>query len=391
MILGVPAETHPGERRVAMAPLSAASLIKAGLEVRIQAGAGVAAGYADVDFETHRCHVVPTRAEAFAADALFQVRTPGANPARGTEDLTLYRPGQLVCGFADPLTAHEANQALARTGATLLSVELIPRISRAQSMDALSSQASLAGYRAVLLGAQYLRKIFPMMVTAAGTLQPARVFVLGAGVAGLQAIATARRLGAVVSAFDVRSAVRDEVRSLGARFVELPIETAEGAGGYAREQSAEQVRRQQELLARHAAESDVIITTAAIPGKRSPVLLDEAAVNGMKAGSVIVDLAAERGGNCALTKADQEVQHNGVTILGPTNLPSEVAYHASQAYANNLVKLLQLLLTKDGRLNVDMKDEVVAGCLVCRDGEIVHPNVRRLMNLPDRAVVVTPA
>lgn len=391
MIVGVPAETYPGERRVAMTPLSAAPLVKAGVEVRIQAGAGMAAGYPDSDYETHHCRVVPSRADAFATDVLFQVRTPGSNPAHGSEDLSAYRPGQVILGFADPLTAADANQALARTQATLLAMELIPRISRAQSMDALSSQASLAGYRAVLLAAQHLRKIFPMMVTAAGTLQPARVFVLGAGVAGLQAIATARRLGAMVSAFDVRAAVKDEVRSLGARFIELPIESAEGAGGYAREQSADQVRRQQDLLARHAAESDVVITTAAIPGRRSPLLLTEAAVAGMRPGSVIVDLAAERGGNCAVTQADQEVHHQGVTVLGPTNLVSEVAYHASQAYANNLVNLLKLLLTKDGGLNLDPKDEVIAGCLVCRDGQVVHPAVRRAMNLPEPTAVASPA
>jgi H+-translocating NAD(P) transhydrogenase subunit alpha len=391
MIVGVPAETYPGERRVAITPLSTAPLVKAGVEVRIQAGAGDAAGYPDADYEHHRCRIVPSRADAFASDVLFQVRTPGANPAQGNADLSSYRAGQLVCGFADPLLAHDANQAVAKTQATLLAIELIPRISRAQSMDALSSQASLAGYRAVLLAAQHLRKIFPMMVTAAGTLQPARVFVLGAGVAGLQAIATAKRLGAMVSAFDVRTAVKDEVRSLGARFIELPLESAEGAGGYAKEQSTEQVRRQQELLARHAAESDVVITTAAIPGRRSPLLLTAAAVAGMRPGSVIVDLAAERGGNCEVTKADQEVSYQGVTVLGPTNLPSEVAYHASQAYSNNLVKLLQLLLTKDGRLNLDPKDEVIAGCLVCRDGQVVHPAVRRAMNLPDITAVASPA
>ena len=374
-----------------MTPLSAAPLIKAGVEVRVQAGAGNDAGYPDADYKAHRCKVVPTRAEAFAGDVLFQVRTPGANAPQGAADLPSYRAGQVVCGFADPLTAHAENQALARTRATLLAIELIPRISRAQSMDALSSQASLAGYRAVLLGAQHLRKIFPMMVTAAGTLQPARVFILGAGVAGLQAIATARRLGAVVSAFDVRAAVKDEVRSLGARFVELPLEKAEGAGGYAREQSAEQVQRQQELLARHAAEADIVVTTAAIPGRRSPLLLTASAVTGMRPGSVIVDLAAERGGNCELTVADQEVHHNGVTILGPTNLPSEVAYHASQAYANNLVKLLQLLLTRDGQLKLDPSDEVVAGCMVCRDGEVVNPAVRRAMNLPEPTAVASPA
>lgn len=391
MIVGVPAETYPGERRVAMTPLAAAPLLKAGVEVRIQACAGTEAGYTDADYESHRCKVVPGRAEAFAADVLLQVRTPGSNPARSTDDLSSYRRGQVVCGFADPLTAKDANDAVARTGATLLALELIPRISRAQSMDALSSQASLAGYRAVLLAAQHLRKIFPMMVTAAGTLQPARVFILGAGVAGLQAIATARRLGAMVSAFDVRAAVKDEVRSLGARFIELPIETAEGAGGYAREQSAEQVRRQQELLARHAAESDVVITTAAIPGRRSPLLLTADAVAGMRPGSVIVDLAAERGGNCEPTRADQVVHHHGVTVLGPTNLVSEVAYHASQALANNFVKLLQLMLTKDGRLNVDPTDEIVAGCLVCRDGAVVNPAVRRAMNLPEPTAVASPA
>ena len=382
MIVGIPRETHPGERRVALVPTAAAPLIKAGLQVRLETGAGAEAGYPDADYQGRGFQVVSSRDEVFAADIVLQVRTPGANPSGGAADLARLHSGTILMGFADPLTAHDTVRAVCEKGVTLLAVELIPRISRAQGLDALSSQANLAGYRAVLLASQHLCKIFPMMTTAAGTLHPSRVLVLGAGVAGLQAIATARRLGAVVTGYDVRPAVKEQVKSLGARFLELAIEGGEAKGGYAKELTAEQQQKQQEMLTRAITEADVVISTAAVPGRKAPVLIPAAAVEGMRPGSVIVDLAAETGGNCALTQASQTIRHQGVIIVGPTNLPSEVAYHASQLYANNLVRLLQLLLTREGQLKLDLTDEIVAGCLVCREGQVVQPQVRQALGLP---------
>ena len=382
MIVGIPRETHPGERRVALVPTAAAPLIKAGLQVRLETGAGAEAGYPDADYQGRGFQVVSSRDEVFAADIVLQVRTPGANPSGGAADLARLHSGTILMGFADPLTAHDTVRAVCEKGVTLLAVELIPRISRAQGLDALSSQANLAGYRAVLLASQHLCKIFPMMTTAAGTLHPSRVLVLGAGVAGLQAIATARRLGAVVTGYDVRPAVKEQVKSLGARFLELAIEGGEAKGGYAKELTAEQQQKQQEMLTRAITEADVVISTAAVPGRKAPVLIPAAAVEGMRPGSVIVDLAAETGGNCVSTQASQTIRHQGVIIVGPTNLPSEVAYHASQLYANNLVRLLQLLLTREGQLKLDLTDEIVAGCLVCREGQVVQPQVRQALGLP---------
>ena len=298
MIVGIPRETHPGERRVALVPTAAAPLIKAGLQVRLETGAGAEAGYPDADYQGRGFQVVSSRDEVFAADIVLQVRTPGANPSGGAADLARLHSGTILMGFADPLTAHDTVRAVCEKGVTLLAVELIPRISRAQGLDALSSQANLAGYRAVLLASQHLCKIFPMMTTAAGTLHPSRVLVLGAGVAGLQAIATARRLGAVVTGYDVRPAVKEQVKSLGARFLELAIEGGEAKGGYAKELTAEQQQKQQEMLTRAITEADVVISTAAVPGRKAPVLIPAAAVEGMRPGSVIVDLAAETGGNC---------------------------------------------------------------------------------------------
>jgi NAD(P) transhydrogenase subunit alpha len=388
MRVGVARETFPGENRVALTPAAVAALVKSKVEVHLEAGAGLAAGFPDAEYESKGAKIVADRAAVLSeADLIWQVRTYGANPA-GKDDLAHFRKGQTILGFADPLSAGEAIRALAETGVSLLAVELIPRITRAQAMDALSSQANLAGYKAVLLGAQLLPRVLPMMTTAAGTIQPARVFVLGAGVAGLQAIATARRLGAVVHAFDVRPAVKEQVLSLGAKFVELPLEQdGEDRGGYAREQSAEQQRRQAELLAKTLVEMDLVITTAAVPGKKSPVLIPAEVVANMKRGSVIIDLAAERGGNCALTEADRTVVKHGVTIVGATNLPSMVAYHASLTYATNLLKLTQHLLNKEGQLVFDTSDEITAGALVCRDGEIVQPQVRQILGLPPLPVV----
>src|ERR1700754_3678368 len=352
MIIGVPKETYPGERRVALVPSSVPPLIKGGLRVQIEAKAGLAAGFNGDAYADAGAEVIDDRAQIFrSADVLLQVRGLGANPHAGVADLEFMREGQVLIAPCDPLGNDEAVKQLAQRGATLFAMELIPRITRAQSMDVLSSMATIAGYKAVLLAANHLPKMFPMMMTAAGTLKPAKVFVIGAGVAGLQAIASSRRLGAVVQAYDVRPAVKEQVESLGAKFVEVPLETtgAETAGGYAKQLGEEFYQKQRELMARTVAGSDVCITTAAIPGKPSPRIITADAVRGMAPGSVIVDLAAERGGNCELTKADHTVVENGVTILGPTNLPSEVPTHASQMYAKNLTNFVALI-ARDGNL-----------------------------------------
>jgi NAD(P) transhydrogenase subunit alpha len=380
MIVGVPRESFPGERRVALIPSVIPPLIKSGAEVLLESGAGVDAGYPDADYAARGARIV-SREDVFGrADLVLMVRAPGANAARGSEDTARLRQGQSVIGFAEPLTAHAATQGIAARGASLFAMELMPRITRAQSMDALSSMASIAGYKAVLLAAFELPRMFPMMMTAAGTLAPARVFVIGAGVAGLQAIASAKRLGARVEAYDVRPAVREQVESLGARFVELPLETAasEDKGGYATAQDESFYRRQRELMAKSVAAADVVITTAAVPGKRSPVLVTADAVAGMAPGSVIVDLAAERGGNCELTKADEAVNANGVTILGPTNLPATVPYHASQMYAKNITTFVQHLV-KNGAVRFDLEDEIIRDTLVTHQGAIVNPRIKSLL------------
>lgn len=376
MIIGVVREGFPGERRVALVPAAVPALSKAGFEVVIESGAGEAAGYPDAQYRDKGARVVARREEALGADIVLRVRAAGADGQQGTADLAALRPGQVVMGMCDPLGRPEALAPWAARGITLFALELLPRITRAQSMDVLSSMATVAGYRAVLLAAVTLPRMFPMLMTAAGTLTPARVFVIGAGVAGLQAIATARRLGAVVSAYDVRPAVKDQVQSLGARFVEMPLQAAgaETAGGYARQMDEDFYRRQRELMHHVVAESDVVITTAAVPGKRAPVLVTEAMVAAMAPGSVIVDLAAERGGNCELTQPDQRVVCHGVTILGPTNLPAEVPYHASQMYARNLTNFV-LHLAKDGRFEPDWQDPIVSETLVARDGQVVHPRL----------------
>ncbi len=374
MIIGVVREGFPGERRVALVPAALPALLKAGFEVVIESGAGEGDGYPDAQYREKGAQVVSRREEVLAADILLRVRAAGADGDAGAADLPLLKPGQVVIGMCDPLGRPEALAQWASRGVTLFALELLPRITRAQSMDVLSSMATVAGYRAVLLAAATLPRMFPMLMTAAGTLTPARVFVVGAGVAGLQAIATARRLGAVVSAYDVRPAVKDQVQSLGARFVEMPLEAAdaETAGGYARQLDEDFYRRQRELMHQVVANSDVVITTAAIPGKRAPVLVTEPMVAAMAPGSVIVDLAAERGGNCELTQPNQTVVCHGVTILGPTNLPSEVPYHASQMYARNISNFV-LHLAKDGRLDPDWQDPIVSETLVARDGRVVHP------------------
>jgi proton-translocating NAD(P)+ transhydrogenase subunit alpha len=378
MTVGIPRETWPGETRVALIPSSVAALRKAGLEVVVEENAGTAAGFTDTAYRDAGARIA-SRANVFsAADIVLQVR---AAPA----ELPMLRSGQAVIGFADPLGAPEAVDAIARTGATAFSMELMPRITRAQSMDALSSMATIAGYKGVLLAANHLPRMFPMMMTAAGTLTAARVFVVGAGVAGLQAIATARRLGAKVEAYDVRPAVKEQVQSLGARFVEMALETAdaEDKGGYAKAQDESFYRRQREMMLRVVAGSDVVITTALIPGKKAPTLVTEEMVDGMTPGSVIVDLAAERGGNCALTRPDDIVVHKGVTIVGPSNPPALVPNHASQMYAKNITTFLNHLLGKDGAtksaLELDLSDEITRETLLARGGEVVHARVKDLL------------
>ena len=377
MKVGIPKETWPGETRVAVIPAAVPGLLKAGLEVAVEAGAGTAAGFPD---ETYRAQgaTLASRAEVFrTSDILLQVR---ATPADGSP----LRSGQTVIGFADPLGAPDVIRSMAPSGINLFSMELMPRITRAQSMDALSSMATIAGYKGVLLAAVTLPRMFPMLMTAAGTIAPARVFIMGAGVAGLQAISTARRLGAKVEAYDVRPVVKEQVQSLGAKFVELPLESAdaEDKGGYAKAQDEAFYKRQREMMLKVVAASDVVITTALIPGQRAPILLTTEMVDAMAPGSVIVDLAAERGGNCELTKPDEVVTHRGVTILGPSNPPALVPYHASQMYSKNITTFLAHLLGKDGAaqpsLPINVDDEITRETLLTRGGDVVHPRVRAL-------------
>lgn len=384
MQLGVPRETFPGERRVALVPAVTPQLAKLGLEVLVEAGAGQTAGYPDNEYEGSGARIVQERAKVFSAEFVVQVRGYGANPDIGARDIDLLRSGQTLVAMLDPLNTPRAAVELAQSGVTAFAMELIPRITRAQSMDVLSSMATIAGYRAVLLAAETLPRMFPMLMTAAGTITPARVLVIGAGVAGLQAIATARRLGGVVFAYDVRPAVKEQIESLGARFVELAIETrdAEDAGGYAKAVDASVLDRQRELLAPVVAESQVVISTAAVPGKPAPKLISADAVRRMAPGSVIVDLAAERGGNCDLTQPGETVVEHGVTILGPLNVATSIPYHASQMYARNVTALLRHLAGKDGKFTLNLEDEITRGTLLCRDGEVFHPAVRALLNMP---------
>ena len=377
MTIGVPKETRPGERRVGLVPASLAKLSKAGHQVLVESGAGVEAGFLDEAYLQKGARVV-SRDEVFrSADLIVQVLGYGANPEGGEGDLPLLRPGQGLIGFLDPLGAPARAAALAATGVTSFAMELMPRITRAQSMDALSSMATISGYKAVLLAAEQLPKMFPMMMTAAGTVLAARVFIVGAGVAGLQAIATAKRLGAAVQAYDVRPAVKEQVESVGAKFVELEVQAAqaETTGGYAAAQDESFYRRQRELMARVVSQSDVVITTAAVPGKRAPVLVTREMVAAMTPGSVIVDLAAERGGNCELTRPGETVVEHGVTILGPVNLPATVPMHASQMYASNVSAFL-LHVVKDGKLRLEEDDQIVKETLVTRNGAVVHAQVQ---------------
>jgi H+-translocating NAD(P) transhydrogenase subunit alpha len=386
MTIGVPRETFPGERRVALVPRTCEVLGKLGASVVVEQSAGAEAGFPDDQYVTRGARV-GSRADAFQADIVAQVRSLGANPVEGRADLPMFRPNQILIGFGEPLTAAQEDADLARTGVSFFSMELMPRITRAQSMDALSSMATIAGYKSVLLAANALPKIFPMLMTAAGTITPARVLILGAGVAGLQAIATARRLGAVVYAYDVRSAVKEQIESLGAKFVVLDIDTgqSEDKGGYAKAQTEEFYRRQRELLTEVIREQDVVITTAAVPGKKAPILITTEMASALAPGSVIVDIAAERGGNCELTRPGETVEHNGISILGPLNLASSAPFHASQMYSSNVASFLKLMLTKDGTLNINRDDEIIRETLVTYGNEVVHPRVAELLGVSPTA------
>jgi NAD(P) transhydrogenase subunit alpha len=388
MIVGVPKESFPGERRVALVPAVIPSLIKAGFEVAVESGAGAAAGYPDAEYAGKGGRILPQRAELFgAADVILQVLCYGSNDVTGQLDMPLLRRGQVLIGFLRPLGSIETVQEIASAGVSAFSIEFMPRSTRAQSMDALSSMATICGYKAVLLAADRLPRLFPMLTTAAGTITPARVFIIGAGVAGLQAIATARRLGAVTSAYDMRPAAKEQVQSLGGRFVELPVEAkdAQDARGYARAQDESFYQRQRELLGRVVAESDVVISAAVIPGKKAPVLVTRDMVERMAPGSVIVDVAAERGGNCELTQANQIVVEHGVTIVGYINMASSVPYHASQMYARNVAAFL-LHLTKNGKIEINKEDEITRETLVTEGGEVVNARVREFFSLPARVV-----
>jgi NAD(P) transhydrogenase subunit alpha len=384
MKVGVPREVFHGESRVALIPSAVAGLKKAGLDVVVERDAGVKAGFTNAAYE-HAGASIAGREEVFAsADIVVQVRSVPAEPGR-------LRKGQAVIGFADPLGSPDAIEAIASSGATAFSMELMPRITRAQSMDALSSMATISGYKAVIMAANHLPRMFPMLMTAAGTITAAKVFVVGAGVAGLQAIAQAKRLGARVEAYDIRPAVKEEIQSLGARFVEIPldIDDAQDKGGYAKAQDESFYRRQREMMLKVVAGSDVVITTAVVPGRKAPILVTREMVEGMAPGSVLVDLAAERGGNCELTRADQVIVHNGVTILGPSNPPALVPYHASQMYSKNITTFLSHLLGKDGAkkaaLELDLTDEITRDTLLTRDGDVVHPRVKELLAAGVRA------
>ena len=383
IVVGVPKETFAGERRVAMVPDIAGPVLRAGVEMLVESGAGLEAGITDEQFVEKGVKIASSRDEVLSkSDVLFQVRTYGANPEAGKADLAKLKKGAIVIGFTESLGEPALSKDVADAGATLFSLELLPRITRAQSMDVLSSMATAAGYKAVLMAANALPKFFPMFMTAAGTIAPARVFIVGAGVAGLQATATAKRLGAVVSAYDVRDAVAEQVRSLGAKFVEFEIDAgdAEDKGGYAKEMGEEFYKKQREMMKTVLAESDVVITTAAVPGKKAPILVTEEMVGVMAPGSIIVDLAAERGGNCELTKPGENVDVNGVTIMGPLNIPATIPYHASQMYAKNISTFF-LNMFKEGAINMDMEDEIIRDTMVTKDGDVVSPRVREMLGM----------
>lgn len=384
MIVGVLRETYPGEHRVALVPAVLPSLKKGGMDVIVESKAGEQAGYPDSAYIEKGATIASSRAQVFEkADCVVQVRLLGANLTEGQADLTGFRKGQMLIGMAEALTAPQSVQDLASREVTAFALELMPRITRAQSMDILSSMGTVAGYKAVLIAASSLPKMFPMLMTAAGTVTPAKVLIIGAGVAGLQAISVAKRLGAAVEAYDIRPAVKEQILSLGAKFVELPLETgaAEDKGGYAKAQDETFYRKQRELLGKVIATSDVVISTAAVPGKKAPILITADMVGAMAPGSVIVDLAAERGGNCELTKPGHTIVMHGVTIHGPENLSSTVPFHASQMYAKNVATFL-LHLVKKGEIQLDMNDEITKETMMTRNGEVVQPRIREVLGLP---------
>lgn len=390
IVAGVVTESAPGEKRVAVVPSALTVLNKTGAQILMEPGAGTASGFSDTEYTDKGVKLAGSRAQVFAeSDVILQVRSLGANPETGADDLKLMRPGHTIIGFGEPLTAGEAATALAQRQATFLAMELMPRITRAQSMDALSSMATIAGYKAVLMAANSLNRMFPMLMTAAGTIAPARVLVIGAGVAGLQAIATARRLGAVVSGYDIRAAVKEQIESLGARFVVLNVEAAgaEDKGGYAKAMDEDFYRRQREAMAGVLADQQVVITTAAVPGRKAPILITREMMHRMAPGSIIIDIAAERGGNCEVTQPGNIVEENGVRVFGPLNLASSIPYHASQMYAKNILTFLKYMLNKEGNLTLNREDEIVKETLVTHAGEVVHPRVRELLGLPEMQAV----
>ena len=376
MIIGVPVERYPNEQRVALVPATLPALTKAGLKILVESGAGTKAGFPDSAFQEQGATIASDQAQLFSeADVIVQLH--GFDES---SNISAYRKKQIVVGLLDPLGTSAPFAKLAQNGVITFALELLPRISRAQTMDALSSMATIAGYKAVLLAADTSKKMFPMMITAAGTITPARVFIIGAGVAGLQAIATARRLGAIVQAYDVRPAVKEQVESLGAKFVELPLETqqAEGSGGYAKEMGEDFLKKQREMMTKVLAESDVTITTAAVPGKKAPILISKDMIGSMRSGSVIVDIAAETGGNCELTKPGETINVDGISILGPINLPSTIPFHASQMYAKNVSTFL-LMLFKNGELNLDLEDPVIRETLVTYEEKVFNQRVNEAL------------
>ncbi len=384
MKIGVIKETYPGEQRVALVPSVLPSLTKGGMEVVVESKAGEASGYPDAAYTEKGATIAESRDQVFEmSDFVLQVRLLGANPDEGKADVQKFRKGQMLVGMAEALSNPQSVQDLATQGVTAFALELMPRITRAQSMDILSSMGTVAGYKAVLMAANTLPKMFPMLMTAAGTVTPAKVLIIGAGVAGLQAISVARRLGASVEAYDIRPAVKEQILSLGAKFVELPLETgdAEDKGGYAKAQDEAFYQKQRELLGKVIASSDVVVSTAAVPGKKAPILITKEMVAGMAPGSVIVDLAAERGGNCELTKPGETIVAHGVTIQGPENLSSTVPYHASQMYAKNVATFL-LHLVKKGELTLDMEDEITKETIMTQNGDVVQPRIREMLGLP---------
>jgi NAD(P) transhydrogenase subunit alpha len=377
--LSIPKETVAGEKRVALVPEGLKKLIQLGYSVRVEAGAGTAAGFSDAEYKEAGAEIIGNAPDLYAkADILIKVQKPGLHPS-GKHELDMLPQGAVYLGFFYSLGNPDLALKAAQSKITVISMDAVPRITRAQRMDALSSQTNLAGYKAVLVAANHLRKIFPLMMTAAGTVQPAKIVIIGAGVAGLQAIATAKRLGAVVEVSDVRPAVKEQVESLGAKYIEPPAQEAlEGQGGYAKEATAEYLQKQQEILARHIGLADVVITTALVPGKRAPVLVTEAMLRGMRLGSVVVDLAAEQGGNCEWTKPGETIERDGVIVVGDTNMVSHVAFHASQLYSRNVATLLEAF-TKEGSLLLDPEDEIIKGCVITRDGAVVHEATKALI------------